>query len=458
MAKSKCAPIFLVGFILLGQAGWSQQKLADTYVATVDVRVINIETVVTDGKGNRVEGLGLQDFRLLVDGEEVAIGYFNEIREGRTMPPVTTGISAAVLPPTDSAVPQAIPTNYLVFIEDVFPRGAHRNLVLKKLQKQIEDLGPADQMSIMAFNGLRLEALSDWTQSRDELYEGFALAVKRPAAGEFRMQERRAFAGGTEGATAFNSQMPFSQATGYASLLNSQLRAVIGAASTAMRVAGRPEGRRVMLLLSGGWPYEVLPPDPIALVDDLALGPGTDWDTNILRSLQRMNTLDNFLLFPRGLELYQMLTDTANRMSYTLYPVDVPGLQWTGTDVTSEKPLMTAPPALMGNDRQSQDEGTLALLANQTGGRALLNDLRLDALARAAKDTRSYYWLGFQAEVQGDDGNAMPGVPLSWTVAVIGVTEPSSTLNRPSLVVTFWVSFHFSLPAAEASQTLKRTE
>ena len=49
---------------------------------TVDVRVVNVEVVVTDGEGRRVPGLGRDDFRLTVDGEEVAIDYFTEVRAG----------------------------------------------------------------------------------------------------------------------------------------------------------------------------------------------------------------------------------------------------------------------------------------------------------------------------------------------------------------------------------------
>jgi len=403
LAKRGYGRIAALGLTFLGQAAWSQDDPADTFVATIDVRVINIETVVTDGQGNRVPDLGPDDFRLLVDGEEREIDYFSEIRDGQTMVSGESGTVAAVLPAADSPVPDAIPTNYLVFIDDVFPRGAHRDLVLKKLRGQIEDLGPVDQMSIMAFDGRRLEALSDWTRSPEELRRALTQAAKRPAAGAFRDQERRNFGGGTLAAANFFSEMPFSQATGYATLRESQLRAVIGAASTAIRVAGRPDGRKVMLLLSGGWPYEVLSPGSLQSVSEATFGPGKNWDTNLWTGIQKMNTLNYFLLFPRGLELYQMLTDTANRMSYTLYPVDVPGLGWTGRDVASEGGLMTARAAPVGVDRESKSEGTLMLLANQTGGRALLNDLRLDALGRAAKDTRSYYWLGFQVEAHGDD-------------------------------------------------------
>ena len=49
---------------------------------TIDVRVVNVETVVTDGDGKLVKGLTAADFRLLVDGKETPIDYFSEISEG----------------------------------------------------------------------------------------------------------------------------------------------------------------------------------------------------------------------------------------------------------------------------------------------------------------------------------------------------------------------------------------
>ena len=37
---------------------------------TIDVRVVNVEAVVTSASGERVGGLKAEDFRLLVDGAE----------------------------------------------------------------------------------------------------------------------------------------------------------------------------------------------------------------------------------------------------------------------------------------------------------------------------------------------------------------------------------------------------
>ena len=52
----------------------------------IDVRVINLEVVVTDRK-ERVMGLTTDDFRLLIDGQEVPIEYFTEVVGGQAVAP-----------------------------------------------------------------------------------------------------------------------------------------------------------------------------------------------------------------------------------------------------------------------------------------------------------------------------------------------------------------------------------
>lgn len=65
----------------LAEAGDS----ASTFSETVDVRVVNVEAVVTDRSDTRVLGLTPADFRLLVDDEEVPIDFFSEFRGGNLL-------------------------------------------------------------------------------------------------------------------------------------------------------------------------------------------------------------------------------------------------------------------------------------------------------------------------------------------------------------------------------------
>jgi hypothetical protein len=92
---------------------------------------------------------------------------------------------------------------------------------------------------------------------------------------------------------------------------------------------------------------------------------------------------------------YRPLVDTANLLGFTLYPIDAPGAGWGGPTVGSES-------TTAGFGSAERDvEYTLELLAEETGGRPLLNGLRSAAFETVIADTRSYYWLGFNALREG---------------------------------------------------------
>lgn len=72
------------GFLIAGAASLSAQKpaLPGSFGEAIDVRVVNVEAVVTDSRGDRVRGLTAGDFRLKVDGKEAPIEFFTEIASG----------------------------------------------------------------------------------------------------------------------------------------------------------------------------------------------------------------------------------------------------------------------------------------------------------------------------------------------------------------------------------------
>src|SRR5687767_3701640 len=59
-----------------------EQPRVQTFEEAIDVRVVNVEAVVTDAAGRQVRGLTAGDFRLLVDGREVPVEYFTEVADG----------------------------------------------------------------------------------------------------------------------------------------------------------------------------------------------------------------------------------------------------------------------------------------------------------------------------------------------------------------------------------------
>ncbi|HTQ80625.1 MAG TPA: VWA domain-containing protein, partial [Thermoanaerobaculia bacterium] len=350
----------------------------------IDVRVVNVEVTVTDKQGNRVSGLSARDFRLRVDGKEVPVQYFSEIHDGQAaIPASSTGSGAAEPEPAPSLTPgRLVGTSYLVFIDDFFSNGSQRNTVLTSLRDQVSRLGPDDRMAIVAYDGRKLTMLTSWSNSTRDLSRALLTAAERPAHGVERAAELRSFETGrhdgpplgisNDAQLAATTSMAFDE-IGYARLLAQQVERAATAAASALRAFAQPPGRKVMLLLSGGWPYSV-----------------QDYSLNNERPVMGRE-------LPEGDKLLRPLVSTANLLGYTLYPVDVPGLAPNPADVNNDTPVSP------NSERKFQVQQSLEYTAKETGGKALLNSRRTDLLNVAAEDLTSYYWLGFTPDRKRDD-------------------------------------------------------
>jgi len=375
---------------------------AGTFGETIDVTVVDVQAVVTDPRGRRVTGLGPDDFRVLVDGEPVPIAFFDEVREGRVVAAEGTADRAgAPARPAALAAGEAAPASYLVFVDDYFGVPRDRNLVLDRLADQLSALGPGDRVAAVAFDGDRLDLLFGWTGDREEIARGLAAAKKRKgwkAFVEVQRERRLGETGGTE--------IAYRQARMKARQLSKVYRALM----VTLEAFSDAPGRRVGLIVSGGWPFSVSPGEPG--------GPRRpDW-------------------IARG--AIDRLAATANSVGFTLYPIDAPGLESSasgsaayatsaidrdpnqpprveqlanalgeGSSDGREAPdpaLMDFPEVPIYADAfgEFENEAALLTLAARTGGKAMINGQRLHALAEAAADAGTYYWLGFEFDRRRD--------------------------------------------------------
>ncbi len=353
----------------------------------IDVRVVNLEAVVTD-KGIPVHGLGPEDFKLRVNGEERPIEYFSEVRGG-----VALAERGGAVREVPSVAPgKVVGTSYLVFIDNYFSIAQDRDRVLEALRSQLGNLKPEDRMAIVAYDGARLEMLSSWTNSVPALERALRTAAEWPALGLQRWSEQRSY----EASSRLPAGLRFRRSRAlplgirseltpdeyfYGRLLEDQVERVVMAASATLRGFGAAPGRRVAILLSGGWPWDV----PAYVTSEIAR-PVVDSG------------------FARPGELYAPLIETANLLGYTLYPVDVPGMQTTafGTGAVARGEALLSPRTTTF-ERETQLRNALEELARETGGKALVDGARTDALGLTAGDTGSYYWVGFTPDRKGDD-------------------------------------------------------
>jgi len=353
---------------------------------SIDVRVVNVEAVVTDSHGQRIKGLGPADFRLLVDGKEVSIDYFTEIRGGSAVEVHGDGPAS----PASGAVGR----NLLVFIDQSFSVQTQLDLVLRRLQENLRQIGPGDQVALVAADPEgRLRVLSDWTsdpaglmavldQVRKEPTNGAQLRVALDNLENDRVLRNMAETGNTWGdATDLNRPevghwwdlRAATQPEGLSTLERysaaERSDTAVFAADTfgtsvlaAMRAFSSAPGRKVMLLLSGGWPAGVEP----------------------------------------------RVIEGANLLGYSLYPVDVSGLQSSPVPVNADRfgygeiGSFGEGHAFITTSWERRVQYGFEVMARETGGKASLNGLRETALARTLEDTEAYYWLGFSPTWKAD--------------------------------------------------------
>ena len=375
-------------------AAAQESPLPELFSDVIDVRVVNVEVVVTDREGNRIQGLDASDFELHVDGENVPIDYFTEIDEGIARTDVKGDAIGAV---SSLAAGEPVPTNYLVFIDEYFAVRRDRDRVLERLEQDLGKLRAHDRVALVAFDGQNVSQLTDWTGSRDVLRGAFGEARKRDAQGIMRITDIEPAV--VEPTLADRSSQALirsragirrAMSTLNLSRREREIQRSVLAATATLRSYADPPGRKVMLVLTDGWGA------PEWNGDDLG---SVDWRPPSIESI------------------YGPLVHAANLVGYTLYPVDLPGFDPAFTNAPSgtgdpsatytPSPSLDLEPNLsaLPTDLYSEwsQEVSLAYLARETGGLPMINAFRDVALAEAAADTRSYYWLGFEPPRNEDD-------------------------------------------------------
>src|SRR5687768_16681677 len=58
-------------------------SLDETFIETINVRVVNVDVYVTDKQGNRVRGLQQEDFEIRENGKPIQITNFYAVDGGR---------------------------------------------------------------------------------------------------------------------------------------------------------------------------------------------------------------------------------------------------------------------------------------------------------------------------------------------------------------------------------------
>lgn len=398
MPSQRLAPLFstmLRTMLLLGLLTFSPNLLAapeeEPYSETVDVRVINLEAVVEDGDGRRVEGLGIDDFEILVDGKSRPVEYFSEIRGGLAAPEPADDAAPSQAPPSPApssvrppgmAQSGRVPTSYVVFVDLVMSDPRQVESATKQLESDLGQLPPEDKIAIFVFDGRRLENLADWRDRREVTLSALRSVptIRSTAITELAEQS----AAESRRIQVDDLEISGTDLEDRARRMSRRLEATFTAVSTTMRTAAPPPGRRVLLNFAGAWPR------------DLAVYLGIDPGSSAGGVASRIRSS-----YP--LKAYSGVYETANRLGYTIYAADL----FKGRSVGGNAAIGGVQDAQnarqVGFDRDFERDATLMRYAEQTGGQAFTGGWGDDTLAKVQDDLASFYWLGISAKRQDND-------------------------------------------------------
>lgn len=151
----------LLSVSLFATALAAQEKL----VEQIEVRIVNVDVVVTERSGKMVTGLTRDDFEVLENGKPQAITNFAEIRSDSSEPAIVTAPATA-----GAASAAAHPRRFLLFIDNYSLDPRVRTEVVASMENFVDTkMGPNDEASVVGWNR-RLNILDGFTRERAALH------------------------------------------------------------------------------------------------------------------------------------------------------------------------------------------------------------------------------------------------------------------------------------------------
>jgi VWFA-related protein len=364
----------------------------DEFFDTVTVEVVNVEVVVTE-KGKRVLGLKKEDFELFEDGKRVEISNFYAVADGlpAEAPPPAAETPAApppAAPPvaTPPAAAPALPADqrlYLVvYIDNFNIRPFNRNRVFRELREFLsQKLRRGDQVMLVSYDRelhVRRGFTGDPTVIASALFElekltGHAVHQDTDRRDVLRAIEEAESVGEVSG-----------RVRSYAESLYNDLSFTISALKEFVDgLAGLP-GRKAMLYVSDG----------------IAMRPGEDVYVAMQEKFREQVSLLEVQDFDAS-RRFRELVASANANRLTFNTIDAAGLR-VSSSISAENATAGFGP-FVDSVYQSNLQAPLQMMAEATGGRAILNSNRiLPQLEAIGEDFGTYYSLGYTPSHGGD--------------------------------------------------------
>jgi VWFA-related protein len=354
-------------------------------VFSVTSTLVQVDAVVTDGKGRNIADLAPDDFQVSIDGKVQPLTHFSYVRLSTAAPTASPAAAASmasgpVLPPPPSAQlrPEDVRRTIVVMVDDLGLSFESMAYVRSALRKFVENqMEPGDLVAVLR-TGAGSGALQQFTADKRILLsviDGLrwnphgrsGVSPFEPLGVYSNLADR--VGGGARSGDWQSLDVRYEIQTGMNSTIGT-----LGAVSHTIDALREMPGRKSIVLFSDG----------MIMFSPTAAGPFSGGYDNVLEAVRQ-------------------LIDRANRAGTVIYTVQATGLQTAQLDAGDRVPDSNflhrfTEVGRIGNRDWLLNAGQqgLAYLADQTGGLAYDNGNSLNfGLERMLEDQKGYYLLGF---------------------------------------------------------------
>ncbi|HEX4955485.1 MAG TPA: VWA domain-containing protein [Thermoanaerobaculia bacterium] len=359
-------------------------------IETMTVSVVNVETYVTDKKGNRIKGLKREDFEILENGRPVTITNFSVMEGGKLIRPPGSEEEAPPesaptvpgQPPPPPPVPEDQRLHLVVYIDNYNIQPFNRNRVLRELRDFLRNrLDEQDRVMLVTYDR-ELHVQRGWTTDPRAVAAQLIELETMTGAAVHRESDRRDALERIEEAESAESALSIVRT--YAGSIYNDLNFSIDALRDLVNgLAGMP-GRKAVLYVSEGLPQ-------IA---------GQDLYYAVQEKFREQTSITTSFEFDTS-RRFQELTNAANTNRVTFYTIDAGGLRTYGYGDASKQTAGQI--GFLEQAYSTNLQAPLLQMAEATGGKAIINANRVTKdLDKIAEDFDTYYSLGYTPGHFGD--------------------------------------------------------
>ena len=363
-----------------------------TFRDEIELTVVNLVVSVTDGDGNPVTDLTMDDFEVYQDGRLKPITNFQVYTEDvikQYYASAPTLLPDAETPATEVSGFEPRPVYLVMYVDHYNLNPLDRNRVLSQMERFVrENVKPPVQMMVVS----RLQTpqviqdfTSDSAQVIEELRGMGKLSANRASLERNRGDIVQTMQSRENNPSNLNDPMLVrSQIKNLIQEETVSLQSSLGALREIITMLSGLEGKKAILYLSNGLP----------------MVPGIDLFETYASTYRDDSAIAEAVSYDQS-RLFDSIVAAANAQDVTFYTIDAGGLRAAGVATAEYTDSENMRAASIG--RQNYLD-TLRFIADGTGGLAIIdtNDVRT-RLDRVEQDLYTYYSIGYPLQHSGTD-------------------------------------------------------